>query len=200
MAQETEAKFYIQHPADLERRVQALGAEPSEPRVLEVNLRFDTPTGRLRRAGRVLRLRQDKSARLTYKEDSRFEGGALNRREVEFSVSDFNAAREFIEALGYKVALIYEKYRTTYKLNDLEIMLDEMPYGHFVEIEGDSRALKSTAHALGLNWEMSIPESYSALFERLRARRRLGFRDLTFGNFKGMEVAAGDLGVHPVDS
>ena len=200
MALETEVKFYIQRPADLEHRIQALAAHTSEPRVFETNLRFDTPGGKLRRAGRVLRLRQDKSARLTYKEDSRFEAGALSRREVEFTVSDFNAAREFIEALGYRVALIYEKYRTTYTLDRLEIMLDEMPYGPFVEIEGDADALKSTAQELGLHWEMAIPESYSALFDRLRARRRLGFRDLTFNNFEGIEIAASDLGVQPADS
>ncbi len=199
MAEETEAKFYIQRPADLERRVKVLGAELSEPRVLELNLRFDTPAGKLRRAGRVLRLRRDKSARLTYKEDSRFEAGALNRREIEFSVSDFGAAREFIEALGYQVAWIYEKYRTTYKLNELQIMLDEMPYGHFVEIEGDASELKSVAQKLGLEWEASIPGSYSALFEHLRARHRLDFRDLTFGNFRGIQVAASDLGIRPAD-
>src|SRR5690242_18363930 len=150
MAQETESKFYVAHFSELEQRVQALGAERSEPRVLEVNLRFDTPAADLRKAGRVLRLRLDRGARLTYKEGGESEGGTISRREVEFSVSDFRSAQEFIEALGYIVAFIYEKRRTTYKWNEVEIMLDEMPYGHFVEIEGERAAVQSAAKRLGL--------------------------------------------------
>lgn len=41
-----------------------------------------------------------------------------------------------LQELGYVVSEVYEKYRTTYKLNVLQITLDEMPYGMFVEIEG----------------------------------------------------------------
>ena len=199
MAHEIEAKFYVQHPEDLERRIEFLGAKSGEGRVYERNLRFDTPGRNLKRAGRVLRLRQDNAARITYKEGSSFQGGALSRREVEFSVSDFEAAQEFIEALGYEVAFSYEKYRTTYKWNNIEIMVDEMPYGNFVEIEGDSSALKSTAEKLGLDWGTSIPESYSTLFDNLSARLRLDFRDLTFDNFRAVRVTASDLGVRPAD-
>jgi adenylate cyclase, class 2 len=200
MGQEIEAKFYIQHPEELERRVKALGAKADEGRVYEKNLRFDTPGRDLKHAGRVLRLRQDNSARITYKEGNGFEGGALSRREVEFAVSDFDAAQEFIEALGYEVAFIYEKYRTTYKMNDLEIMVDEMPYGHFVELEGEAGALKPSAQKLGLDWAASIPESYSALFDHLAERLHLDFRDLTFDNFKGLQIRASDLGVQAADS
>lgn len=200
MGQEIEAKFYIQLPEELERRIKALGGKADEGRVYEKNLRFDTPSRDLKRAGRVLRLRQDNSARITYKEGNSFEGGALSRREVEFAVSDFDAAQEFIEALGYEVAFIYEKYRTTYKMNDLEIMVDEMPYGNFVELEGEPGALKPTAQKLGLAWAASIPESYSALFEHLGERLHLDFRDLTFDNFKGHQISASDLAVQAADS
>jgi len=40
------------------------------------------------------------------------------------------------EALGYAVYMMYEKYRTTFRLDNLEVVLDELPYGNFVEIEG----------------------------------------------------------------
>ncbi|MGZ6316678.1 MAG: class IV adenylate cyclase [Anaerolineales bacterium] len=200
MGQEIEAKFYVQHPEELERRVKALGGRASEGRVYEKNLRFDTPGRDLKRAGRVLRLRQDNSRRITYKEGNSLEGGALSRREVEFAVSDFDAAQEFIEALGYEVAFIYEKYRTTYKMNDIEIMVDEMPYGNFVELEGEAGALKPSAQNLGLDWSASIPESYSALFDHLAERLHLDFRDLTFDNFQGLQIRASDLGVQAADS
>lgn len=200
MAQETEAKFLLLHPADLKERVEALGAELVQPRAYERNLRFDTPNGDLRRAGRVLRLRQDERTRVTYKDSGSFEAGVVSRRELEFIVSDFEAAREFLEALGYEVSLIYEKYRTIFKLGGVEIMLDEMPYGHFVEIEGEVAALRQTAERLNLHWEYSIPVSYSALFERLLEGLRLQFRDLTFENFKDIQVSPEHLGVVAADS
>ncbi len=199
MAQEIEAKFYVQRLEEVRQRLETLGAELVEPRVSESNLRFDTQAGEFRRAGRVLRLRQDTRARLTYKDSDRADAGALNRREIEFAVSDFSAAQEFLEALGYVPVFTYEKFRTTYKLEGVEIMLDEMPYGQFVEIEGATIRLRPVAERLGLKWEHSIQQSYSGLFDTVRARRRLPFGDLTFGNFRDLQIAPADLGVEPAD-
>ena len=200
MAQETEAKFYISKPARMRQRIVSLGSELVDERVLEVNLRFDTPDRDLHRLGRVLRLRMDTRARLTFKDADSMEAGALSRREVEVTVSDFDTAKELLEALGYEVAFVYEKYRTTFKFDGLEIVLDELPYGHFVEIEGEAHALKATADRLGLDWERVIHESYSKLFENLRTGRKLDQSDLTFDSLRGFQVSASDLGVEPADA
>ncbi len=199
MAQEIEAKFYVQHLDELRKRLEAVGSKLTEPRVLESNIRFDTPRHDFQQYGRVLRLRRDSRARLTYKDSDTVQSGALSRREIEFTVSDFDTAREFLEALGYQVALMYEKYRTTYEMPGVEIMLDEMPYGQFVEIEGDEAQLQPTAEKVGLKWDRAIKESYSGLFDKLRAQRHFQFRDLTFENFKAIEVAPEELGVQPAD-
>lgn len=199
MAQEIEAKFYVMRPDELRRRLKALEAKLTEPRILEVNIRFDTPQQEFQQSGRVLRLRQDSRVRLTYKDSDKIQSGAMSRREIEFTVSDFDSAKEFLAALGYQVALTYEKYRTTYQMPGVEIMLDEMPYGNFVEIEGDEAQLRPTADKLRLKWEAAIQDSYSGLFAKLRARRHAQVRDLTFENFKAVEVSADDLGVQPAD-
>jgi adenylate cyclase class 2 len=199
MAQEIEAKFYILQVAELRHRIEALGASLTEHRVRELNLRFDTPDRDLHQLGHVLRLRQDTRARLTYKDSSRMDAGVLSRGELEITVSDFNVTRDILEALGYQVAFIYEKYRTTYRLGAAELMLDEMPYGNFLEIEGDPDAIRPAAERLQLNWATSIPESYSSLFDKLSRRGTVGFRDLTFDNFRGVSISAEDLGVTPAD-
>ncbi|MCI0609473.1 MAG: class IV adenylate cyclase, partial [Anaerolineae bacterium] len=143
--QEIEAKFYV---SDLERittRLHELGAFLIQPRVLETNIRFDLPDASLRSERRVLRLRRDTEARLTYKDPSQNEKGVLSRREIEFTVEDFDKAKQFLEALGYQPIFYYEKYRTTYTLESdsllsetheqarglqsCHIMLDELPYG-----------------------------------------------------------------------
>src|SRR5688572_30493079 len=146
--QETEAKFYVLNLTDIERHVQDLGARLIQARVLETNIRFDLPDDRLQSDRRVLRLRQDTDARLTYKSASTNEQGVLSRTEIEFIVEDFEKAKQFLEALGYQSIFYYEKYRATYALQPSEglehseglthIMLDELPYGNFVEIEGET--------------------------------------------------------------
>lgn len=197
---ETEAKFCVGDPNLIRERLLKLQARIRAPRVYELNLRFDTPAYELQRAGRVLRLRRDKEARLTYKDSERVEEGAVNRRELEFTVDSFDAAQQFLEALGFQVIFIYEKYRTTCNLAAARIMLDQLPFGDFVEIEGEFETLKPAAAQLGLNWEAAIPLSYHALFERLRLARQLPFRDLTFQNFAGQTVLPADLGVTRADN
>ena len=227
--QEIEAKFYVRDLKKIESRIQSLDARLIQPRVLEINIRFDLPDARLRSKGRVLRLRQDTEAKLTYKAPGKSEQGIVNRTEIEFVVEDFEKAKNFLEALGYQRMLEYDKYRTTYILDsgssshsqgvlpgsqkhtlsgtrasefhNCHIMLDELPYGSFVEIEGEnSAAIHSAAHRLGLDMQAAISESYSALFEKVRRALSLTFTDLTFANFAGIEILPEHLQIQFADS
>jgi adenylate cyclase class 2 len=193
--QELEVKFYLPDLPALRARLEAVGAQLVQPRVHETNLRFDTPSGDLTRGYRVLRLRQDTEARLTYKGPGELVDGVRSRQELEFTVSDFGTARHFLEALGYEVSVMYEKYRATYALRGVLVTLDEMPYGYFAEIEGpDGASIRKTAEVLGLDWEARILDSYIMLFDRLRERLGLSFRDLSFANFEKLTVTGEMLG------
>jgi adenylate cyclase class 2 len=161
-----------------------LGARQTQTRLHEVNLRLDTPDLALTKSLQVLRLRQDDQARVTYKGPGIDQGGARLRQEIEFIVSDFEASRRLFAALGYQVAMMYEKYRRVYDLDDVHVTLDEMPYGDFIEIEGPQpESILLASQRLGLAWERRILDSYTALFEELRAVLRFEFRDLNFENF-----------------
>jgi len=183
---ENEVKFCVFDLMKIASCLRELKARLFLPRTFEVNLRFDVPTGDLKRTGRVLRLRRDKLARLTYKDNSQNIQGALTRREIEFVVDDFESARQFIEALGYQVAFLYEKYRTTYEYKRTHIMLDELPYGNFVEIEGELEMLRPIANELHLDWDKAIPASYHALFERLQQTHGLHFRAGLVDRMRGL--------------
>ena len=75
-------------------------------------------------------------------------------------------------------------------------MLDELPYGNFVEIEGETiEAIQRTSNTLKLNWNAAIGTSYFALFGRARKILNLSFQDLSFKNFSGLPVTAAHLGV-----
>ncbi len=196
---ETEVKFCVFNLSQIEVSLRELKAHLFAPRTFEVNLRFDTSNGDLQREGRVLRLRKDDLARLTYKDNSQQIAGALSRREIEFVVDDFDSAKQFIEALGYEVAFIYEKYRMTFEYKGTHIMLDELPYESFVEIEGEVEILRPIAEQLHLDWDKAIPASYHILFERLCQSRGLMFRDLTFESFKGIKVSLTDMTIEYAD-
>jgi adenylate cyclase class 2 len=199
--QEIEVKFYVLDLARIEAHLQELGARLTQARTHELNLRFDTPTGELKRTFQVLRLRQDTAARLTYKGPGVIQEGVRSRQEIEFEVSDFRAARHFLEALGYGVAMIYEKFRTGYELPGLHIALDELPYGKFVEIEGPNiPTLQEFNRRLGLDWEAAVTESYTMLFDHLNQALGLNFKDLIFENFKDLPNGVQRLGVRNADS
>lgn len=188
--QELEVKYYVQNLTAIEQRLIDLSAKRVQPRTFEINLRFDTPQRDLSKNFRVLRLRKDTAARMTFKGPASGLEGVRVRQEIEFVVEDFDAARDFLEALGYQVSMGYEKYRTVYDIGDVHITLDELPYGDFVEIEGpDPESILAVNQTLQLNWATRAPESYVSIFDRLKVNMGLTFRDLSFDNFMGLEIS-----------
>ena len=190
---EIEAKFHLPHLIHLRKRLLDEGARLLTPRTLERNLRFDTNDGRLVQSHIVLRLRQDSRAALTYKEpQERHE----IRIEHEVEVNDFDRMREILDALGYKVIFVYEKYRETFAIESSEVVLDELPFGNFAEVEGpDIEQITSLAERLNLEWERRVALNYIGVFEDLRQRMNLPFRNATFDNFKDYEdLSLDDLG------
>src|SRR5258708_7292271 len=186
---ETEVKVHVDDLAPIERKLQALHAELSAERVYERDLRYEDAQNTFTLAKRVLRLRQDTRARLTYKEPLNEDAQeSASRTELEITVSDFDITDQLLQKIGFHVSWIYEKYRTTYKLFDCEIVLDEMPFGKFIEVEGDEADIERVLKALDLADAHRITESYSDLFFNVKDKMSLPFRDLTFENFKSVRV------------
>jgi adenylate cyclase class 2 len=198
---EIETKFHVQDLKKIETRLQAMGAQLVQPRHFEKNLRFDLPDGSLRKTYRVLRLRQDEKAVLTYKgPGSDAVEGIRAREEWEVIVNDFTTTQKILESLGYDIQFTYEKYRTTYTFDTSHVMLDEMPFGLFVEIEGENQSdVLSLAERLKIVKDGAISDSYQVLFERVKNFLGLSFRDLTFDNFAGIDVPESALGVKTSD-
>ncbi len=198
--QEIEAKFYVQNLKAIKQRLEKLGAVLREPRVLEVNYRLDTPAGDLAGNRQVLRLRRDRTCCMTYKDNSSLDDGAQRRREIEFTVSDFDSALQLLEALGYVVFVMYEKYRTVYEYQGVEVMLDEMPYGNFCEVEGpDVQHIRAVAEALNLDWKRSVPISYLSIFNQLKQASGYDYQNLSFQEFQNHLIQLEDFGYQPAD-
>jgi adenylate cyclase class 2 len=189
---EIEAKFYLHELDAFRTHLKSLGAELVSERILERNWRFDTPDQRLTTKGEVLRIREDRLNHLTYKRPIH---GSLERVEFDIEVEDSTKCRMLLEALGFEVFFLYEKYRETYELDEAEIVLDEMPYGSFIEIEGSSvESIRKIAEKLGLSWNLRVVSTYHGLFEFLCEKLQLPFRDATFEAFSTLkDLSSEDL-------
>ena len=199
--QETEAKFFVLDLDGIRMRLQILEAHLIQPRVLETNIRFDLPDSGLRSKGQVLRLRQDTEAKLTFKSGSTNLQGVLSRKEIEFVVDDFEKAKLFLEALGYQRLFYYEKHRTTYEFNECHIMLDELPYGNFVEIEGENvEVIREVADRLNIKWDKAIPTRYHVLFDQLCVKHpELDPSDLSFSALNGKNITVEEISIRAGD-
>jgi predicted adenylyl cyclase CyaB len=73
---------------------------------------------------------------LTYKKSIRNLNGIKHHTEFETEVCDAEAIENIIRSLGFTMGMVYEKRRKTFRLQNAEVVLDELPFGLFVEIEG----------------------------------------------------------------
>jgi len=192
---EVEGKFFVPDLAIVRARLLALGAMVVRARVFERNVRFDTEDGGLQERWQLLRLREDTAVTLTFKGDPQkaVESEARVCEELEVQVSDFDMMRLIFARLGLLPAQSYEKYREAFSLGDVEVVLDELPYGNFVELEGAEVDLKTAVSLLGLDWNKRILINYLGLMQQLQEKHNFPFDDLTFANFADKSFSIADL-------
>jgi adenylate cyclase class 2 len=192
---EVEVKFLVEDLGAIRQKLLDAGAVLVRPRVYERNVRFDTQDNALLGEEKLLRLRQDTAVILTFKSPSELDlnSEAKIRQEIEVKVDDFDRMATIIEQLGFEPKQTYEKYREAYLLDDLEIVLDEMPYGNFIELEGNEKAIKDTAVSLGFDWQERILSNYLAMMGILAEQYNLPFQDVMFENFRGREISFKDI-------
>lgn len=163
MGLEIEKKYQLtkkQREAVLQR-LPGLGAT-RVGKEFEENLLFAGEALELGRA--VLRLRRtEKRAVLTYKE--RFPSGSdiKHQREDETVVDDPEAMELILDALGFTPALVYEKRRETWTLGQTEIVIDELPFGWFMEIEGSETAIREIENKLAIKGLKTESATYPQL-------------------------------------
>ena len=98
----------------------------------------------------VLRLRRvGAKATLTYKKRIPTSSPIKQQREEETGVADPEAMEAILVALGFTPAMVYEKRRQTWRLGKTEIVIDVLPFGLFMEIEGRVNEIKAVERKLG---------------------------------------------------
>lgn len=99
----------------------------------------------------VLRLRRVQGkATLTFKKRLPGTSTIKQQREEETAVADADAMAAILEALGFTATLVYEKRRQTWQLGQAEIVIDVLPFGLFMEIEGRANEIRSIERRLAM--------------------------------------------------
>ena len=166
MPVEIEKKYRLtkKQRQDVQRRLPEIGAA-LEGEEFEENTLYSG--GALEVGTSVLRLRRvGDGAVLTYKQ--RFPGvsAVKQQQEDETKVSDAEAMEAILDALGFVPALVYEKRRTTWRLGDAEIVIDELPFGLFMEIEGPESEIRKVERQLAIKGLRAEHATYPLLTER----------------------------------
>ena len=180
--QEIEAKFPVNDLSGFIAKLKYLGAELVLDDSYEHNILLDTPEKELLKSSARLRLRDENGKFiLTYKQTRKKENNISYRDEIETSVDDIENARLIFERLGYEVTFEYEKYRSTYRLQDGLIMLDRTPLGSFIEIEAAGEdEIRLIVQKIDLDWDLRTDKSYVQLFEEWASKTGNSGRKMLF--------------------
>ncbi|WP_419787741.1 class IV adenylate cyclase [Pseudodesulfovibrio sp.] len=165
MTLECEVKFLDVDLDVLRNRLVEKGATGA-PALFETNVVFDRSDRSLKKAGVLLRLRNyGGKALLTVKRPPEHEPVSSLKvfDEIESGVDDFEAVRQALLVAGLREAFSYEKVRECWKFMDCTVCLDRLPFGDFVEVEGNKRPVFRCAEALGLDEFPSSNKTYHAL-------------------------------------
>ena len=99
--------------------------------------------------GGVVRVRKtDNKCVLTYKGLLKNTSDKKIHIEHETNVEKPEEIEKILEYLMLEKTLVYEKYRKTWRLNEVEVVLDKLPFGYYMEIEGKLKAIKETEKLL----------------------------------------------------
>ena len=135
----------------------------------EENIIFSS--GELFEKHAIVRIRKtDSKVTLTFKQKMPSESDAKHQIEYETSIENSASAAAILEGIGLQPVIIYEKTRKTYKTRSAEVVLDELPFGSFMEIEGTLTAIAEIEMLLGIEDLEVETETYPRLTSKLGVR------------------------------
>ncbi len=128
--------------------------------------------GVLEEKGAVLRVRKigDKTV-LTYKQRIKHDSDVKHQIEYETLVEKSEEMAKIIESLGFEKVLVYEKRRQIWNLRAVEIVLDELPFGQYMEIEGPITAIAEAEMLLDIENFAVENETYPRLTQRFGVQK-----------------------------
>jgi len=149
----------------IEQRLRDLSLMPGE---LEHEENTIYRGGVLDRPGCALRLRRvNGRAKLTFKQRRPTKSAIKHQEENELLIADADAMAAILAALEFRPGLIYEKRRTRWHVGRAIVVIDELPFGLFMEIEASVKEINRVEKLLGAQDLPAVMETYPGLTRQL---------------------------------
>jgi predicted adenylyl cyclase CyaB len=153
----------------IERRMREMSITPGE---LELEENTIYRGGRLDFGGCALRLRRvNGRAYLTFKRRLPGKSSIKHQQEEEVTVGNADAMDAILESLRFRPGLVYEKRRTRWNVGKAKVVIDELPFGLFMEIEASVKEIKRVEKMLEAETLPAVTETYPSLTAKLGKNR-----------------------------
>lgn len=157
MEKEIEAKFLNANHDEVREKLAQIGAVLTQRETDMSRINMDFPDGSLKQKGGWLRIRDEGThVMMTYKQlNSRDIHGV---QEVQTKVDTFKTAVQLMQAVGMVETSYQETKRESWKLDDVEVVLDTWPWVKpYIEVEGPSEAhVQDVAQKLDFDWANAV--------------------------------------------
>lgn len=162
---EYEATFINVNKDEVRERFRQAGAELARPEYLQKRIPFYLPKEK-RRDDAWLRVR-DEGDKITLSLKMVDGNKIEDQKELYLEVNSFDDAVELLKAIGCESKSYQETKRELWKLDGVEITIDEWPFLEpFVEVEGDSeQAVKAVSEKLGFNYTNALFCAVGTLYQ-----------------------------------
>lgn len=154
----------------IEKQLREMSITPSEVEFEENSIYRG---GRLDLGGCALRLRRvNGRAILTFKQPFPSKSPIKHQQEEETPVEDADAMHAILSALGFRVGLVYEKRRVSWNIGKAKVVIDELPFGLFMEIEASEGQITQVEKRIGADKLPAVMETYPSLTAQLGKNRK----------------------------
>lgn len=192
---ESEIKFLIKSDKVLKikKEILKIPAVVYKGKAYEKITMFDNSIRQMQKEDARLRVKQiinqennkNSLVEFSYKRRIRADGGVKQEEEIEVSFpTDIDLFSQILNKMGYEITTSYERYRETFKSPEIKITLDEFPFGHVLEIEGDEENIKKICDFLNLDIKESYPLSCDDVYvdlckkKGIKPKNHILFNDL----------------------
>lgn len=180
---EVEIKVPLKDPDSMRKLIIEKGGKLKRERHFESNYLYDYSDRHLSTQGCLLRVRElPEGALLTFKGKVVPHEKFKTRPEAETMCDNKLAIKSILHDLGLKVFFRYQKFREEYILNDALVCIDELPFGFYLEIEGESEKIEEVTKMLDLDPMTFSKKSYAAIYAELCRKEGKPFTDILFEN------------------
>lgn len=164
---ETEVKIKINNLEDFVDELLKSGAV-FEGKDFQKTIRMDTPNLDLEKRKVFLRVRSGLGSIVTLKVKKDENKDFKLRDEYETEVKDINILTQIFTVLGFNKHFIMEKYRANYSYKGVEISVDELPFGIYVEFEGTKEGINNALKVFGFDNTERITITYWHIFDEIK--------------------------------